>query len=64
MYINEYIIQGYRTYLLKDFPISHLIGGLPNISRRNRLEIMVIEGIVYVKDTDRYDNKNPYTKKK
>lgn len=62
--ISDYIQQGYRAYSVKDFPISQLINQLHNTARKNRLEILVMENILYVKDTDKYDNKNPYTKKK
>ena len=58
--INDYITYGYRVYSLRDFEIGKFISRIPDLARRYRLEIMVMEGKVYVKNTDKYDNKNPY----
>lgn len=62
MYMNDYINQGYRVYKLADFPISHFVKQMTNLARKYRLEILVIDDIVYIKDTNKYDNKNPYLK--
>lgn len=60
--IQDYTTQGYRSYLLSDFNFQHLVTQLPNLQRRNKLEILIIDGLVFVKQTDRYDKKNPYVK--
>ena len=62
--MNDYITYGYRTYPLKDFNMSSFVREIPNLARKYHLEIMVIDGIIYVKDTDKYLIKNPYTEKK
>jgi len=60
--INDYTTQGYRCYLLSDFNFQNLVTNLPNLQRKNKLEIMIIHNVVFVKGTDRYDKKNPYVK--
>lgn len=57
--VNEYIIQGYRIYHVKD--LSYLISNISLLSRRKRLEIRIHNNIVLVKSTDKYDKpRNPY----
>jgi hypothetical protein len=61
--INEYTIQGYRSYKLSELPISQLIRQLPQFQRVNRLEVLIVDNIVYVKTTNRYDQpRNPYVR--
>ena len=60
--IHDYTTQGYRSYLLSDFNFQNLISQLPNLQRRNKLEILIIDNVVFVKQTSRYDKKNPYVK--
>lgn len=59
---QDYIEQGYRCYRVIDFDPTQLAHNLPNMCRRNKWEMMVIKGIIYIKDTKRYDTpRNPYT---
>lgn len=59
--ISDYIQQGYRAYLLRDLPYSNLVRQLPNFQRVNKLEVLIIDNIVYVKTTTKYDQpRNPY----
>ena len=59
--LKDYTIQGFRSYLLKDLPMKDLIAKMPSLCRKHRLEILVIDNIVYIKNTDKYDQpKNPY----
>jgi hypothetical protein len=61
MLINDYITQGYRCYLLKDLPIKNLASSLPSLCRRNRLEYLILGNIIYIKNTNKYDQpRNPY----
>jgi len=59
---SDYIEQGYRCYRVSEFDATFLAQNLPNICRKHKLEMMVIKGIIYIKDTKKYDQpKNPYT---
>lgn len=59
---EDYIQQGYRCYKMREFDILELVRNLPSICRRNKLEVLVIDNILYIKDTYKYERKNPYTK--
>ena len=60
---TDYINQGYRCYKMSDFDNVELAKRIPNICRREWLEIMVIGDTLYVRDTYKYDQpKNPYAK--
>lgn len=61
MFVSDYITQGYRCYLLKDLPIKNLASQLPSLCRNNRLEYLILGSILYVKNTNKYDQpRNPY----
>ena len=59
--LKDYTLQGFRSYRLKDFPIPNLISKMHLLCRKHRLEILIIDNIVYEKNTNKYDQpRNPY----
>lgn len=61
MIINDYIRQGYRAYKLSELPVINLVRCLPRLQRINKLEILIVDEVVFVKTTYKYDQpKNPY----
>jgi len=60
----DYVIQGFRIYSLKDFNVKQFVKQMTATQRTLKLEIIIIEDLVYVRNTRRYDTSNPYTKRK
>lgn len=60
--VIDYITLGYRCYNMSDFNGTLLARNLPTICRKNKLDIVVVGNIVYVKETKEYDRKNPYNR--